>query len=222
MSDEDDLPTSFPSSFPSSSPSVNPSRSGPSSFPSSFPSQTPSLREPSSYPSFQPTSNTSSIAPSPFNVTEYPTSQPSVAQNKTIYTIAPSPAPHRYDIVEDITNPKKFNFVALALSLSLLLVVVAVTLYGFLTRYKIVKKKSKAARRYFHLRNSTTERMEMYFAEDVGSASDTNAFTKDMYSYSLENPMQQGHARLNTPVQVTTAQSYIQLPNQGSEAKDDV
>jgi len=64
--------------------------------------------------------------------------------------------------------------------------------------------------------------MEMYFAEDVGAAGDTNAFTKDMYSYNMENPLQQGHARLNTPVQVTTAQSYIQLPNRGSEGKDDV
>lgn len=181
--------------------------------PSSVPSPFPSLLDPSSYPSSQPTSNVSSAPPTSFpslNVSQFPSSRPSSALNDTI-TNAPSPSPHvPYDIVQDITNPKKFNFVAMALSVSLLLVVVAVTIYGFLQRYTIVRKKSKAAR-YRHLRANTAERMEMYFAEDVGTANDTNGFTKNMYKYSAGSLLQpKKYSRLAPPIGVTTTESFVQ------------
>lgn len=184
--------------------------------PSSVPSSIPSLLIPSSYPSSEPSSN-SSNPPTSFpslNASEYPTSRPTPAANNTI-TFSPSSAPHApYDIVQDITNPKKFNFVAMSLSLSLLLVVVAVTVYGFLQRYTIVKKKSKASR-YHHLKASTPERMEMYFAEDVGTTNDTNAFTKNMYS--AKSPFQKGHLELVSPVGVSTTQLFVQ--NSGGKSQ---
>jgi len=76
-----------------------------------------------------------------------------------------------------------------------------------LQRYTIVRKKSKASR-YRHLKATTPERMEMYFAEDVGSASDTNAFTKNIYS--VKSPFQKGHMELVSPVGVSTSQSFVQ------------
>lgn len=187
----DDYHTEFPSSQPSSTPTLN-HLANSSSFPTS---------NDTSYPSSVPTSNYSA----------FPSSRPSSVQNKTV-TFLPSSAPHApYDIVNDITNPKKFNFVALSLSLGLLLVVVAVTVYGFLQRYTIVKRKTRAARKYRNLKASKDERMEMYFAEDVGATDDTNEFARSVYSG--KSPIHKSsHLRLNTPLGISTSSTYVQSP----------
>lgn len=140
----------------------------PTSFPTSY-NWSESQQLNTSFPSFQPTL---------FNGSAAPTYAPTRASNAS----RPTAPPQAYNLIEDVTNPKKFNFVALALSLALLLTVVSVTLYGFCSRYAIVQKKTLARYKYRRSRASTPERFQMYFDEDAGSPEDRNSFARGIYS----------------------------------------
>lgn len=143
--------------------------------------------------------------PSTFRPTEYPTNIPSIAPN---YTFVPTSPPHAYDIVQDLTDPKKFNFVAMALSLGLLLIIIAVTLYGFFQRYTIVRKKDIISQKYKHTRLSTPERLEMYFLEDVGSTHDMNKFARNLYS----PPRGARSSRSDSDASAESSSNYVRLP----------
>lgn len=139
----------------------------PSSFPTSF--NWSQSETNTSFPSFQPTV---------FNGSAAPTFMPTRASNAS----RPTAPPQAYNLIEDVTNPKKFNFLALALSLSLLLIVVSVTLYGFCQRYAIVQKRTLARYKYRRSRASTPERFQMYFDEDAGPPEDRNSFSRGIYA----------------------------------------
>lgn len=71
------------------------------------------------------------------NYTNYPTLQPN---NITFFTSIPScspiiqstfnPTQGEFHLVQDITNPAKFNFIAFMLGLSFLMIIVGVTITG--------------------------------------------------------------------------------------------
>jgi hypothetical protein len=115
--------------------------------------------------------------------------------------VLPTPPPQAYNIVQDITDPKGFNFVALTLSVSILLIVVGVTVYGFCQRYALVRKKQLAYYKYRRHRASTPERWQLYFEEDVGSAHDANSFVRGVYTVAP-----------STPRSSKAAVPYVQLP----------
>lgn len=167
------------------------------SYPSSFPTYSVNGTNDTSVPTSRPSS---------FYISDYPTSVPTINPN---YTYFPTHPPHAYDIVNDLTNPTKFNFIAMALSLSLLLIIVAVTLYGFFQRYKIVRKKDLISRKYRNTRLSTPERLNMYFLEDVGSTHDMNKFARNIYSLPMH-----GHMRdsCDSKASVDSNSSYVRLP----------
>lgn len=126
----------------------------------------------SSSPTAQPTSA---------NFTNSPTLNPTT--NVTLSpTDQPTGFPHAYNVVEDITNPKKFNFLALALSVALLIVAGLVTIYGLCQRYSLVRKQTIARNKNRRIRCSTPERWRLYFEEDVGSLHDANTPTRAAYA----------------------------------------
>lgn len=136
-----------------------------------------------------------------FNVSSYPTLYPTMNATAMIATNIPTAPPRTYDIVEDITNPKRFNFVALALSLGLLLIVVSVTIFGWCQRYEIVRKKSLATYRYRRSRRSTSEKLQMYFREDLGSTHDVNNNVRGLYTFQ-DTPYFNPLAELQTSTEV--------------------
>jgi hypothetical protein len=115
--------------------------------------------------------------------------------------VLPTPPPQSYNIVQDLTDPQGFNFVALTLSVGILLIVVGVTMYGFCQRYALVRKKQLAYYRYRRHRCSTPERWQLYFEEDIGSVHDANSFVRGAYTVAPA-----------TPNRNKAAVPYVQLP----------
>ena len=169
--------------------------------PTSFPTIFNWTEQPTSFPTPFNWTHEPTAFPTYSNITESPTMEPTA---NITYTFRPTSAPHSYDIVEDITNPKKFNFVALALSLTLLAIVVAVTLYGLCQRYSLVRKKNLAYYRYRRHRASTPDRLQMYFDEDVGSRDDINSFARGIYTIAPSSPIASRRSYAQVPTQVVT------------------
>jgi hypothetical protein len=164
--------------------------------PTAFPSSYHWSYVETSFPTSQPTN---------FTRTATPSFAPTMRGNHSLIFVPTAP-PHSYNLIEDVTDPKKFNFLALALSLFLLTIVVSVTIYGICQRYTVVRKRTLAQYKYRRSRASTPERFRMYFEQDVGSPDDVNSIVRGVYTAAPNVPDAEprSYDRIPSPVHSTT------------------
>ena len=153
------------------------------------------------YPTCQPT-----------NITYYPTSIPSMVVNSTSY---PTSAMHA---LYDIAHPTEFNFIAISLGISFLFIIVAVTAYGFIQRYTIVRRTISEKDRLYHTRITTPERLEQYFTEDLGEEEELNSFTKNVYAVPMAHSVVTKSLSSADSVRPSKSKSMKLMKSPGSSA----